>query len=175
MRLASRGRSIDLRISHCLVFAFLAAAPPLAAQSIFLQAPALGCGTAGGSNALQVLSWSVGVSQSGSGTPTFSNLSVTKPFDECSTAFFGSSAAGKTIPSLTLTQTDKNRVAQTIIQLTNATVTSDGSGGANGSVNQTLSFSYDKICITNPAAQSSYCYDLTMAAAARMLHGRHEE
>ena len=153
--------------------AFLATALPLSAQGIFIQVPAFSCATAAGSNAFPVLSWSFGVSLSSTGTPNFSSLSIKKNFDECSGAFFRSSAAGQPIAAVTITQTDKNRAPQTIVQLTNATVTADTSGGSTGgSPIQELSFSYETICIANAANNTKSCYDLTAANAKLRPQGR---
>lgn len=164
-----------MRLSRCFLLTILATATSLSGQSIFLQVPSLSCATAAGSNAFPVLSWTFLVSQttstssSGGGTsPTlnFANLSVTKNFDECSAAFLKSSANAQPIPTVTITQNGQNRLPQVIVQMTNATVTADDSSSANGGVIQTISFSYQKICITNAAAGSSYCYDLILGRSA---------
>ena len=161
-----------MRLSPSFARAFLAAALPLSAQGIFIQVPSFSCATAAGSNAFPVLSWTFGVSLSSTGTPNFSYLSVKKNVDECSGAFFQSSATGQPIAAVTITQTDKNRAPQTIVQLANATVTADTSGGSTGgSQIQELSFSYETICITNAAKNTTSCYDRT-AANAKLRPGR---
>jgi type VI secretion system secreted protein Hcp len=110
-----------------------------------------------GSPAIEVLSWSFGVSSAstvvgggggGAGKATFGELKIVKPIDKASPLLFKACATGQHIKDVTLTVLRPGKVALPYIQykLTDAFVTSVNHSGNGDSVpSEQVSFDYRKI------------------------------
>ena len=147
----------------------LAQAP--AAPAITVVSTGFGCSTSAVSNGFAVLTWKfaaenppsslVGIGSGGKFSATvFSDLSVTKSFDECSPALFKLVAAGSHLQTLTLTQS-VGGVAKMTVVLGDSLVSSyELSGGTSPLPTETVAFRYQKITITNLSNGVKSCFDL---------------
>lgn len=133
----------------------------------------LGCSTNAGTNAFAVSSFSFGASNTsttttgggGAGKAQLTGLNVTKAFNECSPALFGAVVTGKHFPSLRLVHADANGNPVITIDLNDVLVSSyQISGNAGPDVPfESLSFSFEKICITDAASNTKLCYDVALS------------
>ncbi len=141
------------------------------AASITIVSPGLGCSTSAVANGFGVLSWKLGADAppstplgSGGGggfsRTAFSDVAITKSFDECSAALFKLLAAGSHLQTLTLTQS-VGGVPKLTVVLGDSLVSSYELSGASGTPFPTemVAFRYQKITITNLANGSKACFD----------------
>lgn len=139
-------------------------------SAIAVTVNGLTCSTSAGSDAFSVLSWSWGATNpadlasgggSGTGKVHVSDVNVTKPFDSCSPALLGAVATGKHYPTLTLTQSNSDGTVTTLA-LTDVIVSSWQAGGSVSSeaATESASFAFAKVCLTDGASSSKFCYDL---------------
>jgi type VI protein secretion system component Hcp len=141
-------------------------------SAIAVSLPSLGCATAIGPEAFQVLAWSWGASNpvdlssgggGGAGKVSLADLSIQKAFDACSPALFGAVATGKAFPTLTLTASNKDGTTTTLT-LSDVRVSSwqaSGSAASDAAV-ESASFTFSKICLAD-GATARFCYDLRLA------------
>jgi type VI protein secretion system component Hcp len=139
-------------------------------SAIAVTVNGLTCSTPAGSDAFSVLSWSWGATNpadltsgagGGVGKVSVSDVKVTKPFDACSPALLGAVATGKHYAGLTLTQSNSDGTATTLA-LTEVIVSSWSASGSVGSdaATESASFAFAKVCLTDGASGSKFCYDL---------------
>jgi type VI secretion system secreted protein Hcp len=140
-------------------------------SAIAVTVNGLNCSTSAGSDAFSVLSWSWGATNpadlssggggAGSGKVNVSDVNLTKPFDACSPALLGAVATGKHYQTLTLTQSNSDGTATTLA-LTDVIVSSWSASGSVGSeaATESASFAFAKVCLTDGASGSKFCYDL---------------
>ena len=139
-------------------------------SAITVNLTGLNCTTNAGTDAFSVLSWSWGASNpadiisgggGGAGKVSVSDVNVTKPFDACSPALLGAVATGKHYQSLTLTQSNSDGTATTLV-LSDVIVSSWQASGSVGSeaATESASFAFAKVCLTDGASGSKFCYDL---------------
>jgi len=130
----------------------------------------LNCATAAGPETFDVGAWSWGASNpvtigsgggSGAGKASVSSLNIMKAFDACSPTLFGAVVTGKAFPTLTLTQVGTDGAATTV-NLTEVFVESWQASGTSGSeaASESVSFAFAKVCLTDGASGSKFCYDL---------------
>lgn len=142
--------------------------PPNTAINVVLNG--LGCSTPGGTNAFAVSAFSFGATNTsttiggggGAGKATVGGLNVAKAFNECSPALFGAVVTGKHFPSLRLVHADANGNPVITIDLNDVLVSSyQISGNAGPDVPfESLTFTFEKICITDAASNTKLCYDV---------------
>ena len=145
--------------------------PPNTTISVVMNG--LGCSTPAGSNSFAVSSFSFGATNTsttvggggGTGKAQVTGLNVTKAFNECSPALFGATMTGKHFPSLRLVHADATGNPVITIDLTDVLVSQyQIAGNAGPDVPyEALSFSFEKICITDAASGTKLCYDLATA------------
>ncbi len=134
----------------------------------------LACSTPSGPGTFSVQAWSFGASNTvsstggsggGAGKASITDFNVTKLFDACSPALFGSVVTGKHYKSLTFTQGQPKDGDTLIAVLSDVIVTGYQIGGSQASENPTesLSFGFSKICITEASSGNKLCYDATAA------------
>jgi type VI protein secretion system component Hcp len=139
-------------------------------SAIAVNLGGLGCSTNAGTDAFSVLSWSWGASNpvditsgggAGTGKVSVSDVNITKPFDACSPALLGAVATGKHYATLTLTQSNSDGTATTLT-LSDVIVSSWQASGSIGSeaATESASFAFAKVCLTDGASASKFCYDL---------------
>jgi len=138
-------------------------------STITVALSSLGCTTAIGTDAFDVLSWSWGASNpvdvsgggGGAGKPFVSDLNITKGFDACSPALFGAVVTGKAFPSLTLTASNKDGTTTTVA-LTDVRVSSWQAGGSSTTeaAVESASFAFSKVCLTDGSGSGKFCYDV---------------
>ncbi len=135
----------------------------------------LSCSTTAGTGIFVATAWNFGASNTvsssggsggGVGKANVQDLQVTKTFDACSPLLFGAVVTGKHYKTLTLTQQDRNE-ADIVVTLTEAFVTSYQIGGTDTAPDpaETISFSFDKICIGDPQSGNLFCYDKVKGTA----------
>ena len=129
----------------------------------------LGCSTPIGADTFAVQSWSWGASNpvdligggGGAGKVSVSDVHVQKGFDGCSPALFGAVATGKAFQTLTLTQSNTDGTATTLL-LTDVRVSSWQASGsiASESATESVSFAFTKVCLTDGVSGAKFCYDI---------------
>jgi type VI protein secretion system component Hcp len=148
-----------------------------AAPLITIVSTGLGCSTSAVSNGFAVLSWKLGADAPPS-TPfgpvgggkfsatAFSDVTITKSFDECSPALFRLVAAGNHLQTITLTQSVGGVPKMTVV-LGDSLVYSYYFSGGTGSPlpTETVAFRYQKITITNLSNGVKSCFDLQRMGA----------
>jgi type VI protein secretion system component Hcp len=140
-----------------------------ARSSITATLSSLNCATPVGADAFSVLSWSWGASNpvdvsgggSGAGKASVSDLNVMKTVDACSPLLFGAVVTGKAFPSLTLTESNADGTVSTVT-LTDVRVSSWQASGSAASdmANESVSFAFAKVCLTDGESGGKFCYDL---------------
>jgi type VI protein secretion system component Hcp len=140
-------------------------------SAIAVTLGSLGCSTAVGTDAFEVLSWSWGASNpgdlsggggGGAGKPTVSDLNLLKGFDACSPALFGAVVTGKAFPTLTLTASNKDGTTTTVT-LSDVRVSSwqaSGNSTSDAAV-ESASFAFSKVCLADGASSAKFCFDLS--------------
>lgn len=111
--------------------------------------------------------WSVAAQSStvgsggGQGGVSVNPLSLTKAFDECSSALFGAAVKGTLLKDVTLTES-AGTVTILVVKLEDVQIRqySLGDGGDSVSPAETLALVYGRITISNPVNGSSFCYDV---------------
>lgn len=138
---------------------------------ISIESRDLGCSTDAGTAMFYAQSWSFDASNlpespntKGSRASLFkiTGLTITKSFDDCSTALFAALTSAKTLSSFTLTQTDATgKVRELVVELDDVTVSTYHAGGtlATGEPAETISLLFSKIIITNPRTNSQTVWD----------------
>jgi type VI secretion system secreted protein Hcp len=137
---------------------------------IAITLASLGCSTPVGTDAFEVLAWSLGASNpvdltvgggGAAGKVSVSELSITKAFDACSPALLGAVATGKAFTTLTLAASNKDGTTTTVT-LTNLRVSGwqvSGSAESAGA-SESASFTFSKFCVTDGSSGAKFCYDL---------------
>jgi type VI protein secretion system component Hcp len=139
-------------------------------SAITVTLDTLSCTTPVGREAFSVTSWSWGASNpadvtsgggGGVGKVNFSDVSVTKAFDACSPLLLGAVATGKHFHDLTLTQSNSDGTATTLA-LTDVIVSSWQAAGSTASegASESVSFAFSKVCLTDGASGTRFCFDL---------------
>ena len=137
--------------------------------SITVKVDGLNCNTSLGTGTFAISAWSFGASQSGTassgggggaGKATISDLHVQKQFDECSPLLFNGVVTGKHFQTVSLVQQDKKTTVMTVT-LTDVLISSYQIGGSRGDSdpNESVSFSFAKICINNVSSGTQSCFD----------------
>jgi type VI secretion system secreted protein Hcp len=129
----------------------------------------LGCSTSLGTDAFDVLAWSLGASNpvdlvggggGAAGKVNVQDLSVSKAFDACSPALLGAVTTGKAFPNLTLAATNKDGTTTTVT-LSDVRVSSWSAGGSSTTAaSETVSFAFSKFCVVDGSSGAKFCYDL---------------
>ena len=98
----------------------------------------------------------------GAGKPSFQDISVVKGLDDCTPLMFEAVAKGTHFSSITLTVVHKgNKTPILVIQLTDATVTSDKfTEGAAKELDEVITLSYTKIMITHVPSGNKVTIDV---------------
>jgi type VI protein secretion system component Hcp len=121
-----------------------------------------GCGTPS-----QVTSWDWGVSNpstigtTGGGKASFSDLTIQKSFDSCSTVLFKDNASGASLATVTLTETDNSKNVLLTMVLTNVRVDSyqiDGVTTSSGPT-ESVSLVMAQLKITDSGG-NSFCWSV---------------
>jgi type VI protein secretion system component Hcp len=119
---------------------------------------------------LDAWQWGAGTTVTGSnggvislGKPSLAFLSLTKPTNKCSSAYLDLNLTGKVLSTVTVTQYSINAVGkytpQMVVTLTTAALTGyQVSGSTSGDPEESLSFAFQKICLTNNVNNTSACY-----------------
>jgi type VI protein secretion system component Hcp len=131
----------------------------------------LGCSTTLGTDAFDVLAWSLGASNTvdliggggGAGKVNVQDLNVSKAFDACSPALLGAVTTGKAFPTLTLAATNKDGTTTTVT-LSDVRVTSWQAGGSSTTpASESASFAFSKFCVADGSSGAKFCYDLKLS------------
>jgi type VI protein secretion system component Hcp len=143
---------------------------PAGKSAIGVTLGSLGCSTAAGTDAFDVLAWSWGASNpadssggsgGGAGKATVSDLTIQKAFNACSPLLFGAVMTGKAFPTLTLTAGNKDGTTTTVT-LTDVRVSSwqaSGSSTSDAAV-ESASFAFSKVCLADGSSSTQFCFDL---------------
>jgi len=171
MKSISVFRAITLAL---LLPALLAGPIPLFASTtvpvsvITVQITGLACTTSLGSGQFHAVAWSTGATESAAGAASFSELSISKAFDECSPALFGLVVLGTPITNLVLTEHSAGFPPTPIMAITleKARAVSDQLVGDQSTATPTeqLTVAFGRILIQNLVNGARFCYD----AALRM-------
>jgi type VI protein secretion system component Hcp len=129
--------------------------------------------------ALQSWSWGASTPIAGAnggtvrlGKPSLDLLVVNKATDKCSSELLGLNLKGQNSSTVTVTEydldpTDGKFVAAIVVKLTDALLAGyDISGSTTSAPAEILSFSFQKICVTNDSITATVCYSSSETSAA---------
>lgn len=130
------------------------------------------CSTSAGNGTFVATAWTFGGQNNsnpaagaagGAGRAALQDLTVTKPFDECSTAIFQAMVTGKHLSSVILTHYDGSNRPLMTVQLTEVFVnTYQLTGTASGAPAEVVAFSFAKITIADAQNNAKSCWDQKM-------------
>jgi len=145
-------------------------APPSTATPSIIVTTGLNCSTTLGRGTIAAESWSFSSTLSvtigtggGANRPNVKDLFIQKSFDNCSPALFGQLVQGKSLKTVTLTQSDRSSKDSVLtVTLTNAFVSSYqiAGGPTSDTPVESVGFSFEKICIKSSDNGASMCYDV---------------
>jgi hypothetical protein len=134
---------------------------PASQASITLSMPGLNCSTPAGQATFRVLAWSWGASNPPGGTvPSISDLNLTKSFDGCSPALLGLVTTGDFLKLATLTQQGADGTTTATLSMEGVVATSWQASSSTGqdAPTESVSLSFRRICLTDTASGSTFCY-----------------
>jgi len=164
-------KRIVVLISLAMLLAITSAGQDPPTLPIVVKVSGLACSNGVfGAGSFPVEAWNFGATFTpstggGGGKTMVQNLLVEKLFDDCSPALFGATVNGRGFSSLTLTQSEKDKegreVALLTVTLDHVLLVSYQISGAQTSakVTESLSFSFERICIKGANSGAEVCYD----------------
>lgn len=146
-------------------------------STITVKVDGMSCSTTAGTDTFSVLAWSWGASNpvtvggsgggAGAGKASVSSLNIMKKFDQCSPKLFEGVVLGKHFNTLTLTQEDSDNNVQLIVSLDKVFVESWQLSGSTSDAlpAESVSFAFEKVCVSEPSSSTKVCYNLATSAA----------
>jgi type VI secretion system secreted protein Hcp len=143
-------------------------------SSITMVLIGLNCSTNLGGGTFVVNAYSFGANQTGgttsgggggTGKAVVGDVNIVRGMDACSPVLFGAVVSGKHFTTGTLVQTDANGNTLLTMTLSDVLVSSYTISGSQQSANpgESVSISFNKICIEEASSGAKVCYDATKA------------